>query len=1485
MSLHGAPGGGSLRQALDKGDVKLVQNLLEEHNKPIGFNIDARDESGSSALHWASRRGNLPIVKLLVNARASVLLANNQRKTPIDIASDAGHVEIQRFLSSQTPARSRVLKLPPVTSPTFKGSEGPNLFALKDKRDFQGYQDDELAFSEGDTSSLSSTSSSSLSSTDTSDDEHDDHKATNWNGGHLQGVQDFELSVSINVDRSLMSPEEIIKKEMRRAMKVVQKRVRESRVLTIFLSSPFNGLRIERDVFTQRYLPLLRDRALNQGIHVKVVDLRWGISSEDSAAGKTLWTCLSNVEKSDIFIGFYGARYGTVYNPQDKTTGWVKKDFDYARHDFPWIDQFKTRSVTELEFRYGWLNKDMPNGLGNARGTRLAAFYFRDPRYDQNMTKQDPKNIGAYINRHKSDEEKLNALKKECEGCARTTYYNLPEEAAVMFKNQCEEWMDEILPNEKLSEEGREDAAHFSFQAARTAMYVQSNKDQIGGLIADLEAGNSRVFCVEGDAGSGKSALLANVCQRISDEYQEHSVFSHYIGCSSRSTHLGYLLGRAISKLSTTKKPPRTNRIADLALLFLQELQRFAHSKKTGLVILILDGLNNMDEEPYRNSNGVSVTTSQLSWFPQEGQIPLNVRVLVSFVPSKTLNVLHSRSDVKIKQMPPLHKNERRNFCNIILDKAGKRLKKAQLSKLLYGESYSVAGGGSNKDSTYIVKYAGNLRANGKFCIQKSFNEEAKSFVYLKADESSKQLRLERVDGTWRIGNLYKNHLATDTPPSLGWVAVHDEYKPVPKIRCLEPPTYNPLFLKLAVEELCAFGSYEQLDGKIEDIASCGSIATLLLLTLERLEEGFEGTHPGAVRTLFSQIWYSVHGLTLDEMCEVCGINEGVKSADWSLLFTAVSSLLVASQKGRYTFINNYIKHAVGAKYCPTLGHKWAVASTQLLLFTGILENPNSSKESREHAAAELEDLQRFVDCNVLSCAEKDALKQELDLSDQDGGEGLAVAVGQSLAVNFTITTLNLQGNNILDVGAKALMSGLQQNDRVTYVDLRKNRIGSRGALSIGQALQNNNILVYLDLSNNKISGEGGKSIGKGIAGNKSLTVLKLGNNNSLGNDGFKSISSGLVSNKTLEELDLESTGATDAKLFLDAAGSNKGLRVLNLSGNKFGAVGSVALLTAFKKHTTLENLNMSGTGLENDCGQALGDLAVHCSELTSLNIKGNKLGDSGCVEFATQLLQGFRLTALNLADNEIGNDGAIQLSEAFSVSNSLLTLDLSNNRIGESGCSSLLKYLHDPNSESSVKFSRLWKSNFSYVKRWKSQKETSGFNSRISPKMSLQSLSKDLSTTSKQVAATSRKGERASLLPTAARPSGPGTIRRKISRKASAAMVNALESLDLSSNRFKSEAQAVGQVLQRNSNLRTLGIQSNKLSKESVEIIMTGLQVNVGLKEIFLSDCDLQDPAFKLLGLALKDNKSLIWLISLEIQCRMMVLRGSLSIWMKTKS
>ena len=56
----------------------------------------------------------------------------------------------------------------------------------------------------------------------------------------------------------------------------------ESRVIRIFLSSTFRDFMEERDLLVKKVFPELRRKARERGVEVVDVDLRWGITEEES---------------------------------------------------------------------------------------------------------------------------------------------------------------------------------------------------------------------------------------------------------------------------------------------------------------------------------------------------------------------------------------------------------------------------------------------------------------------------------------------------------------------------------------------------------------------------------------------------------------------------------------------------------------------------------------------------------------------------------------------------------------------------------------------------------------------------------------------------------------------------------------------------------------------------------------------------------------------------------------------------------------------------------------------------------------------------------------------------------------------------------------------------------------------------------------------------------------------------------------------------
>ena len=134
------------------------------------------------------------------------------------------------------------------------------------------------------------------------------------------------------------------------------------RNLRVFVSSTFRDMMVERDTLVKTIFPQLRKICESRGVTWGEVDLRWGIPDEDR--DDVLPLCLEEIRRCrPYFICLLGERYG--YVPDEIPAEFIE--------NYPWLDQNRHKSITELEIVFGSLAQDLPR--------QQAFFYFRDPAY------------------------------------------------------------------------------------------------------------------------------------------------------------------------------------------------------------------------------------------------------------------------------------------------------------------------------------------------------------------------------------------------------------------------------------------------------------------------------------------------------------------------------------------------------------------------------------------------------------------------------------------------------------------------------------------------------------------------------------------------------------------------------------------------------------------------------------------------------------------------------------------------------------------------------------------------------------------------------------------------------------------------------------------------------------------------------------------------------------------------------------------------
>ena len=155
-----------------------------------------------------------------------------------------------------------------------------------------------------------------------------------------------------------------------------------SRVIRVFVSSTFLDMYAEREELIKRVFPQLRKLCAERGVTWSEVDLRWGITDEQSADDQIIPICLREIDQCHpFFIGLLGERYG-----------WVPDGFppELVGQE-AWLAECQGRSATELEILHGALNN--PPLAGHAY------FYFRNPAYVDGQPESERANIANCLGR------------------------------------------------------------------------------------------------------------------------------------------------------------------------------------------------------------------------------------------------------------------------------------------------------------------------------------------------------------------------------------------------------------------------------------------------------------------------------------------------------------------------------------------------------------------------------------------------------------------------------------------------------------------------------------------------------------------------------------------------------------------------------------------------------------------------------------------------------------------------------------------------------------------------------------------------------------------------------------------------------------------------------------------------------------------------------------------------------------------------------
>lgn len=422
-----------------------------------------------------------------------------------------------------------------------------------------------------------------------------------------------------------------------------ESRLIENREVRIFLSSTFSDMEAERSALVKLFNKLKLE-AIRRNISLSLLDLRWGVTSEESRTGKVLSVCLNEIENSrPFFIGLLGSRYG--YSPKKSE---LEKNPELEER-YPWlsVDIAHQLSITEIEMQYGALrNQDKVD----------AVFFIKDT----------PDTLP-------DDDKKLSSLKSKILEQERfpVVYYHSVDDLCVKVEKQIVHILDQYFPPKTYTRLELTRNAQRAY-INRHSFYKKYHKDYRMFKWFMAQPNTTRLV-IMGGPGAGKSALLANWVKEAAskgDTFSHHIIY-HFIGNSFSNNKPNDILQHICEEIYDLYDIKHEKQNGESLKDEAQRLLIEAGQKGKPLLIVI-DGINQLENDG---------NSEVLEWMPQA---PETTKYILSCQTNTPLaDIFCGKDGYYCHWLEQVDEGLRREFVIDYLAHVGKKLNDAQLQRVV----------------------------------------------------------------------------------------------------------------------------------------------------------------------------------------------------------------------------------------------------------------------------------------------------------------------------------------------------------------------------------------------------------------------------------------------------------------------------------------------------------------------------------------------------------------------------------------------------------------------------------------------------------------------------------------------------------------------------------------------------------------------------------------------------------------------------------
>ena len=420
--------------------------------------------------------------------------------------------------------------------------------------------------------------------------------------------------------------------------------------IRVFVSSTFKDLAIERDYLMRKTFPLLREMALKYGVSITGLDLRWGITGEESKLGKVLQICLEEVDNSvPFFIGIIGTRYGWIPSLSD-----INKE---VLNEFPEVETYLRDgiSITEMEIMYGVMN----------RKHDMHALFF--------ISKNEPvESVDS------KEYEKLIKLRELV--LTNNKYpvyrYSKAEDISQAIVEYFVTYLEKhYSTNKKLSFLESELFSQYLF--AKTFSENIIVRDMFCNDISNWLRTSSKILLIKGESGLGKSTLIAHwIVQCMENQSANNVVIPQFVGIGGNHNSGDYIKDVILKELSkyvesdidtSEKSYDLDKRLLNLVKAVPQHMN----------FIIVIDGIDQIAEED---------KPTFLKWLPAHDDI--NVRIVISSVPNDINAKKLVVNGASVLEICPMEIVDKQDFIIKYLSSCAKKLDIESTQKILHAKIF-----------------------------------------------------------------------------------------------------------------------------------------------------------------------------------------------------------------------------------------------------------------------------------------------------------------------------------------------------------------------------------------------------------------------------------------------------------------------------------------------------------------------------------------------------------------------------------------------------------------------------------------------------------------------------------------------------------------------------------------------------------------------------------------------------------------------------